>query len=116
MVLEGFLDAPRAGGADALVDRECLPQVRGGLAGVAVPDVAVADAFQGACFFVGDAQVAGDGERLGMVLAGLLAVRGLGQQLAEVVQRFGLAEPCADFAEQVQGLPVAGSGGSVVPG
>ena len=112
MVLEGFLDAPRAGGADALVDRECLPQVRGGLAGVA----AVADAFQGACFFVGDAQVAGDGERLGMVLAGLLAVRGLGEQLAEVVQRFGLAEPCADFAEQVQGLPVAGSGGSVVPG
>jgi hypothetical protein len=42
--------------------------------------------------------------------------RGPGQQLAEVVQRFGLAEPCVEFAEQVQGLLVAGGGGPVVSG
>ena len=59
--MEGFLDAPCGGGADALVDRQCLPQVRGGLAGVAVLQVALAESFQGACFLGGRAEVAGDG-------------------------------------------------------
>ena len=43
MILHGLLDAPRGGGADALVNRECLVQVGGGLAGVAVLQVAVAE-------------------------------------------------------------------------
>ena len=71
VVLDGLLDAPRGGGADALVDRECLLQVGGGLAGVAVLQVAVAESFLGACLFVGRAEVAGDGQGLGVVLAGL---------------------------------------------
>src|SRR5262249_21196554 len=61
---QGFLDARGAGGADALVDRECLLQVGGALAGVAFLKVALADSFQGECFFQGHADVAGDGERL----------------------------------------------------
>src|SRR5262249_28302710 len=115
-VVEGFLDAPGVGGSDALVDRERLPQLDGALAGGAVPDGAGADAFQGACLFVKVAKIAGDREGLAMVFAGLLSVGGLGQELAEAVQRFGLAEMCAGFAEQVQCLPVAGGGGPVVPG
>jgi hypothetical protein len=45
VVLKGLLDAPCGGGADALVDRECLEQVRGGLAGVGVLQVTVAKSF-----------------------------------------------------------------------
>jgi hypothetical protein len=62
MVMQGFLDSLRGGGADALVDRQCLPQVRGGLAGVAVLQMAAAESFQGACFFWGRADVAGNGQ------------------------------------------------------
>ena len=73
--LEGLLYSSRAGGrADALVDRECLPQVRRGFAAVAVVEVAAADAFQGACFLLGGDEVAGDGQGLVMVAAGLLGV------------------------------------------
>jgi len=76
--MEGFLDAPRAGGSDALVDRECLPQVLHGSAGIAVVEVAVADSFQGARFLWGRVDVAGDGERPGVVVAGLRGVGGPG--------------------------------------
>jgi hypothetical protein len=112
---EVFLDALRIEGSDALVDRERLSPLGGTFAGVAVLDMAAADAFQGACFLLRGAQVAGDGQGLGVVLAGLLAGRGPGRELAEAIQRFGLAEPYAEFAEQVQGLLVAGCGGRVVP-
>jgi len=71
VMIEGFLNTLGGGGADALVDRQCLPQVRGGLGGVAVVDVGVADSFEGASFLGRDADVAGDGQRLGMALAGL---------------------------------------------
>jgi hypothetical protein len=72
VLLEGFLDAPGAGvGSDALVDGECLLQVHRGLAGVAVVEVAVADAFQGACFVQRSADAAGDGQRLAVVVAGV---------------------------------------------
>jgi len=73
--MESFLDAPRGGGADALVDRQRLPQVRGGLAGVAVLQVALAESFQGVRFLGGRAEVAGDGQRLGVTLAGLAGSR-----------------------------------------
>lgn len=43
-LVEGFLDAPNVGGADALVDGKGLLQAGGGFAGVAVAEVAVADA------------------------------------------------------------------------
>ena len=79
VILHGLLDAPRGGGADALVNRECLVQVGGGLAGVAVLQVAVAESPQGACFFEGRAEVAGDGQGLGMVRAGLAGVCGPGR-------------------------------------
>ena len=49
VALEGFLDAPGGRGADVLVDGECLLQVRGSLAGVAVLQVALTKSFQGAC-------------------------------------------------------------------
>jgi len=110
-VLEGLLDVPRGGGADALVDRQCLPQVRRGLAGIAVLQVGLAESFQGACFLRGRANVAGDGQRLGMVPAGLRDVCGSDRQLAEAVERLGLAEPVAKVAKQRQGLLVAGGGG-----
>ena len=77
--MEGLLDAPRGGGADALVDRQGLPQVRGGLAGVAVVQVGLAESFQGAGFLRGRAEVAGDGQRLGVTLAGLAGGRGAGR-------------------------------------
>jgi hypothetical protein len=48
-----------------------LLQQRGGLAEVAVLQVGLAESFQGACFFEGRAEVAGDGQRLGVVAAGL---------------------------------------------
>lgn len=51
--------------SDALVDGECLPLVRGG---VAVLQVAVADTFEGASFLLGDAQVAGHGKGPGVVI------------------------------------------------
>jgi len=78
VVLDGLLDALRGGGADALVDRQCLLQVRVGLAGVTILQVALAESFQGACFLGGRADVAGNGQCLGVVLAGLRAVRGPG--------------------------------------
>ena len=49
MVAERFLDVLGAGGSDALVDGERLPQMVGGFDGVAVVQVAVADSFQCAC-------------------------------------------------------------------
>ena len=116
MPLEGFLDAPGGRGADVLVDRECLLQVRGSLAGVAVLQVASAKSFQGACFLWGRADVAGDGQRPGVLVVGLLCGRGPERELAEAVQRLGLAEPVAEVTEQRQGLLVAGGGGQVVPG
>ncbi len=79
VVAEGFLDLPGAGSSDALVDRQCLPQVRGGLAAVAVLEVATADALQGACFPQGHAEITGDGEHLGVLVAGPAAGRGAGR-------------------------------------
>ena len=73
VVLEGLLDAPGGRGADALVDRLCLLQGRGGLARVGLLEVAVADSFQGACFLGGRADVAGDGQRPGVLVTGLAA-------------------------------------------
>jgi len=58
---ESFPDAVSGRSPDALVDRQCLPQVGGGLAGVAVLQVASAESFQGAGFLWGRAKVAGDG-------------------------------------------------------
>src|SRR5262249_9422127 len=115
-VMEGFLDAPRGRGGDALVDRECLLQVRGGLAGVAVLQVAVAESFQGACFLWGRAEVAGDGQGLGVARAGLWGVGGGGWWVGGAGQGVGLAGPVAEVAEQGKGLLVAGGGGRVVPG
>ena len=114
--MESFLDALGAGGADALVDRECLPQGCDGLAGVAFLPVAVADSRQGACFLWGRADVAGDGQRPAVLVAGLGCGRGAEREFAEPVQRFGLAEPVAEVSEQGQGLLVAGGRGRVVPG
>src|SRR5215475_14511867 len=79
VVLDGLLNAPRGGGADPPVDRECLLQVRVSLAGVAVVQVALAESFQGACFLGGYVEVTGDGQGLGVVLAGLRGVRSPGR-------------------------------------
>src|SRR5215831_20452672 len=73
---QGFLDALGAGGSDALIDPECLAQVVQALAGEAILKVAVADAFEGACFLKGDADVAGEDERLIVMVAGLAGGRG----------------------------------------
>ena len=69
VVAEGFLDLPGTGRSDALIDRQCLPQVRGGLTAVAVVEVTAADALQG-LFLERHAAITGDGERLGVLTAG----------------------------------------------
>jgi len=72
VVLEGLLDAAGVGGgAGALVDAEGVPQVGDGLAGIALGEAGLAEPFQGACFIEGQADVLGDGQRLGVVVAGL---------------------------------------------
>lgn len=114
MAEEGLLDALSAGGPDALVDGECLLQVGGSLAGMAVLEVAAAQFFQGSCFLQGRADLAGDGERLVVVVTGLLAGCTAGGELAEAVQHLGLFAPLAEVAVQPQGLLVAGFGGRVV--
>jgi hypothetical protein len=76
MVLQGFLDASAGGGADALVDRECLQQVRDGVAGVALPEVGVADSFQSACLLIERANVTGDLDAPPVIAADFLAGRG----------------------------------------
>jgi hypothetical protein len=78
MVVEGLLDAAGGGGSDALVDRQCLPQAGGAFAGVAVLEVAAADSFQGTCFLKGSMEFAGDGQRLVVVVAGLMTGCGPG--------------------------------------
>ena len=75
---EGFLDAAGGGGCDALVDGKGLSQVRGAFAGVAVVEVAAADAFQRPRFLRQNADLAGDGQRPGVVVAGLAAICGPG--------------------------------------
>jgi hypothetical protein len=71
VLAQGFLDSLGAGASDALVDRECLLKVSGGLVRVAVVEVAAADSLQCACLLQGCADVAGDDERLVVVVAGL---------------------------------------------
>jgi hypothetical protein len=93
MTMKRLLDAPGSWDADALVYLESLPQVGGGFGGAAVREVALADPFQGARLLQGRADVAGDGERLGVVSAGVAGVGGPGGELAEVVVRLGQAEP-----------------------
>jgi hypothetical protein len=99
VVLQGLVDAERRRDANALVDGECLLQVAGGLAGVSVLQVGPAESFQGACFLKDRAEVAGDGQRLDVMLAGLAGSRRPGSQLAEAVERLGLAEPVAEVTE-----------------
>ena len=79
MAEQYLLDALGAGCSDALVDTECLPQVADACACVAVLEVAAADAFQCACFLQRRAHTAGNGKRLVIVVAGLLAACGPGR-------------------------------------
>jgi hypothetical protein len=104
---EGFLDALDVGGSDALVDGQCLPQVGGAFAGVALLQVGAADPFHGACLFELDAEFAGDGQCLAVIVAGLLAGRGPGREFAESVERFGLAVPFAGIAGYLERLLAA---------
>jgi hypothetical protein len=71
MLAQGFLDALRVRGSDALAGSERLPQAGGAFAKVAVVEVAVAYAFQGAGLLEGCADLGCDGERLAVVVAGL---------------------------------------------
>ena len=72
--------------------------------------VAVADSLQGACFLWRRADVTGDSQRLAVLVAGLGCGRGAERELAQPVQRFGLAEPVAEVSEQGQGLLAAAAG------
>lgn len=51
MAAEGFPYPLSVGGADALVDGQCLPQVRDTFHEVTVAELAMADPFQGTGFF-----------------------------------------------------------------
>jgi hypothetical protein len=61
VILEGFLDSPCGGGADAPVDRVCLVQQFHAFVVAAILEVCPAESFQGPCFFQGCADIAGDG-------------------------------------------------------
>src|SRR5580658_2829675 len=100
MLAQGVLDALGGWGADALVDGECMPQVGGSLARVAVMEVAVADSVQGSCFLQGRADLTGESKRLVMVVVGLLTGCAAGGQLAEAVEHFGLFAPLAQVVVQ----------------
>ena len=113
---DGFLNAPGGRGPEALVDGQCLPQVGGAFASVAVLEVAAADSFQGPCFFQRRAEFPRDGQRLAVMVVGLPGCGRCGQQLTDVVECFGLADSFGGVAEQPQGLLVAGGGGWKVPG
>jgi len=65
--------------------------------------VALACSFQGARFLEGRAEVAGDGQRLGVVIAGPVPGSGLGQQLPNVVTH-GAAEGIPPPAKDPAGL------------
>jgi hypothetical protein len=93
-----------------------LAQVSGGFAGVAVAELAVAGAFEDTCFRQWCSDVAGDGQRPAVVLAGLPGGWGSRHQIAKVVQCRGLAVPVAKLYVYLESLLVAGRGGRVVPG
>jgi len=107
VLAQGFLDPPGVRGANALADRQGLLPVRDSGAGVAVPEPAVAEAFQGACFLQRRADVAGDGQRLGVVVPGLGALPRPGQHRAQVVQHPSLRGAGGASAAELQaaGLP-----------
>jgi len=115
-VAEGFPDALGSRCADALVDREGLTQAVQALVVVAVLDVGAAKSLESARFLWGGADVAGDGQRPGVLVAGPAGGGRAERELAETVQRLGLADQVTEFTEQCQGLLVAGGGGRVVPG
>ena len=75
---QGFPETLSRRRPDALVDREGLTQTIQAFAVVAVLDVGPTESFEGACFFWGCADVAGDGQRPGVVLAGVRGVGGPG--------------------------------------
>jgi hypothetical protein len=81
------------GAPDALVDRWCLPQGRGGLTGVAFVQVNVADSLQGARLLRGRGDVAGDGQRPGVVLPGLRHGRDRGTATSASGRRRSRARP-----------------------
>jgi len=68
---ESFPDALGARSTDALVDREGLTQAVQALVVVAVLDVGPAESFEGTCFLWEGVDVAGDGQRPGVLVAGL---------------------------------------------
>jgi hypothetical protein len=114
--LEGFLDALGGGGADALVDSQCLLQVLRGVAGVAVVEVAVADAFQGAGFLSGRAESRAMASVWVCWSRAWLVVWVRVASSPSLFSASGLAEPVAEVAEQFEGPLVPGGGGLVVPG
>ena len=116
MLPEGFLNAPGAWGSDALVDRERLPQVGGAFAGVAVLEVAVADSFQGACFLQGPPMSRAMASAWVWWSRAWPVAEVRERELAEAVQRLGLAERLPRSRNSRQGVLVAGGGGRVVPG
>jgi hypothetical protein len=85
VLVQGFLDPSGAVGSDALVDGECLLQAVQPFAVGAVPEVGLADSFEGACFLQRRADVAGDGQCLGVTLTGPAGGRGPRGKFAEAV-------------------------------
>jgi len=72
-VLKCFLYSWGTRGTDAPVDLKCLLQVGSAVISVAVPEVGLAESFQGVRFFRRRADSAGDLEGLAVVFAGLLS-------------------------------------------
>ncbi len=75
-----------------------------------------ADPGQGPGLLRRRADLPGDGERLAVMAARLPGRRRSGRQLAEAVQRHGLAVPRAEVTVQLERLAEAGGGGRVVAG
>src|SRR5262249_7513665 len=88
---------------------------RGGLAGVAVVEVAEANTFQNTNFLKKHTKILNNGQRLDVLVAGPAGGGQPGGELAEPGERLGLAQPRAEVTKHRQGLLVAGGGGRVVP-
>jgi hypothetical protein len=96
---EGCFDALGVGGSQAPVERECLSEARLALAGLALLEVTVSNAFQGAGFLQGRPQGSGDAEGLTVVGTSIGNSQGRAQHPTQTVESLSLTVPAAEVAE-----------------
>ena len=99
VVFEDVLNAPRAGHADAGVDRERLLEVVRGFGSVVGLQVALPESFQRPSFFEGQLEITCDGQGLAVELASSFHCRGACGKLTKPVERLSLAKRPVELTE-----------------